>query len=52
MPALSWRPTAARRASNAMSVRELYENLVAAKKLERDRAQERLLRVSRRWNSG
>ena len=26
-----------------MSVRELYENLVAAKKLERDRAQERLL---------
>ena len=28
---------------SAMSVRELYENLVAAKKLERDRAQERLL---------
>jgi hypothetical protein len=26
-----------------MSVVELYENLVAAKKLERDRAQERLL---------
>jgi cell division protein ZapE len=28
---------------SAMSVLELYENLVAAKKLERDRAQERLL---------